>query len=83
MPKTQPWWKTLLGGLLLICLAFGLYFYLADVQRTGETKRILAPIEFLYNLGGIWAATLPFAGFGLVMIGLAIRDRAIQRNNGS
>ena len=76
MHKTQPWWKTLLGGILLNCLAVGIYYYL----RNGESKRILAPIAFLYELGGIWAATLPFAGFGMLMIGIALRDRQTQQN---
>ncbi|MFT7643452.1 MAG: hypothetical protein ACI9G1_005217 [Pirellulaceae bacterium] len=79
MPKTQPWWKTLIGGLLLICLSIGMYFYLLDIDQPGESKRILAPIAFLYNTGGIWLATLPFAGFGFLMIGIAFKDRETQK----
>ena len=75
MRKNQPWWRTLIGGILMICLSVGIYYYVLDANQPGtEPKHIIAPIAFLYNAGGIWAATLPFAGFGFLMIGIAARD---------
>src|SRR5262245_23175928 len=69
-------WRTMLGGLLLIGLSVGVYYYLTYLEnqslRAGATVRVHWLLALLYNTGGKPLAVGFFVLVRLITLGIGV-----------
>jgi hypothetical protein len=66
--------SSILGGIFLIAVAAGLYFYFSDMESRNETSRIPAILALLYNIGGKNLVALLVGGLGALGVIAGISD---------
>jgi hypothetical protein len=70
---------SLIGGIVLIGIAIGLYFYLDGLEKEGGTLRINWIIALIYKIGGKLGASGIIAFLGLLTSFFAIQDMRAQK----
>ncbi len=64
---TESPWFMLIGGIFLIAVGVGLFFYFAHLEKEGGSVTMHAAVIAIYEFMGKWGLLGVFGGIGALM----------------
>ena len=75
----DAWWKTFLFGLVCLLLAAFFYGVFSDLEASGGTRRFPRILIVLYDIGGKWLVASVLGVFGVLGVGLGVKQWNAER----